>query len=42
MHTDLFNYTTIIAPIGFFFGGILVVLLLNRFIGKHSSQQKPD
>jgi len=42
MHTDSFNYTTIFAPVGFFFGGILVVLLLNKFIGKQSSPQKTD
>jgi len=40
MHTETFNYTTIFAPVGFFFGGILLVLLLNKFIGKHSGQQK--
>lgn len=40
MHTDAFNYTTIFAPVGFFFGGILLVLLLNKFIGKHSGEQK--
>jgi hypothetical protein len=42
MHTETFNYTTIFAPVGFFFGGILLVLLLNKFIGKHSSQQKSE
>lgn len=38
--TDPFNYTTIFAPLGFFIGGIFVVLLLNRFIGK-SQNKKP-
>lgn len=42
MYTDSFNYTTIFAPVAFFFGGIFIVLLLNKFIGKHSGQQKHD
>jgi len=36
---DAFNYTTIFAPLGFFIGGILLVLLLNRFIGKTQSKK---
>jgi hypothetical protein len=42
MQAESFNYTTIFAPVAFFFGGILLVLLLNKFIGKHSGRQKPD
>jgi hypothetical protein len=41
MHTESLNYTTIIAPFAFFLGGILLVLALNKFIGKNSGQQKP-
>lgn len=37
--TDSFNYTTIFAPLGFFIGGIFVVLLLNRFIGKTQNKK---
>lgn len=36
--TESFNYTTILAPLGFFFMGIVLVLMLNKFIGK--SQNK--
>lgn len=38
---DSFNYTTIFAPLGFFLMGIVLVLLLNRFIGK-SQGKKAD
>jgi formate/nitrite transporter FocA (FNT family) len=34
-----FNYTTIFAPLGFFIGGIFLVLLLNRFIGKSQNKK---
>lgn len=37
--TDPFNYTTIFAPLGFFIGGIILVLLLNRFIGKSQNKK---
>jgi hypothetical protein len=29
------NYTTIFAPVAFYLSGIVIVLLLNYFIGKH-------
>jgi formate/nitrite transporter FocA (FNT family) len=37
--TDTFNYTTIFAPLGFFIGGIFLVLLLNKFIGKSQNKK---
>ncbi|HWQ27356.1 MAG TPA: hypothetical protein VN367_11340 [Chlorobaculum sp.] len=37
--TDTFNYTTIFAPLGFFIMGILLVTLLNRFIGKSQNKK---
>lgn len=42
MHTETFNYTTIFAPVAFFIGGIVLVLLLNRFIGKHAGEQNHE
>jgi hypothetical protein len=38
--TEPFNYTTIFAPLGFFIMGIVVVLLLNRFIGKSRDKKQ--
>ncbi|ABB24846.1 hypothetical protein Plut_2004 [Pelodictyon luteolum DSM 273] len=35
-----FNYTAIVAPIAFFLGGIVIVLLLNKFIGKNQGPSK--
>lgn len=35
----MFNYTTIFAPLGFFIMGIVMVLLLNRFIGKSQNKK---
>ena len=32
-------YTSIYAPVLFFFSGITIVILLNKFIGKHSSNK---
>jgi len=32
------KYTTIIAPVVFFVSGILIVMLLNKFIGKQKPQ----
>ncbi len=37
--TETFNYTTIFAPLGFFIMGILLVALLNRFIGKSQNKK---
>jgi len=31
------QYTTLFAPVLFFFSGIAIVILLNKFIGKKSS-----
>jgi hypothetical protein len=42
MHSTVFNYTTIFAPVGFFLGGVLIVILLNKFIGKGSDAKKSD
>ena len=38
--SELFKYTTVFAPVVFFVGGVVIVMLLNKFIGKHSSQKK--
>ncbi len=32
-------YTSIYAPVLYFFSGITIVILLNKFIGKHSSNK---
>jgi len=32
------NYTTIFAPVAYFLGGILIVILLNKFIGKQKTR----
>ncbi len=32
------EYTTIIAPAVFFVSGIFIVMLLNKFIGKHKTE----
>ncbi len=34
------KYTTIIAPAVFFVSGIFIVMLLNKFIGKHKTEAK--
>ena len=34
MHYTTFNYTTIIAPVAFFLAGIVLVIVLNKFIGQ--------
>jgi len=34
MEHTMFNYTTIIAPVAFFLGGIILVMGLNKFIGQ--------
>jgi hypothetical protein len=38
--SESFNYTTIVAPVAFFIGGIFFVLLLNKFIGKNAGTKK--
>ena len=34
------TYTTIFAPVLYFIGGIVVVMLLNKFIGKRKNREK--
>ncbi|MGB7510077.1 MAG: hypothetical protein WBP54_02180 [Pelodictyon phaeoclathratiforme] len=33
------QYTTLFAPVLFFFSGIAIVMVLNKFIGKGSSRE---
>lgn len=33
------NYTTFFAPIAFYLSGVVIVFLLNKFIGKQKTQQ---
>ncbi|EAT58397.1 conserved hypothetical protein [Chlorobium ferrooxidans DSM 13031] len=42
MYSEILKYTTFFAPVGFFLGGVLIVILLNKFIGKSSAQNKPE
>jgi hypothetical protein len=37
---EIIKYTTVFAPVVFFMGGIFIVILLNKFIGKQSSNKK--
>jgi hypothetical protein len=34
------QYTTLFAPVLFFFSGIALVMILNKFIGNSSSNKK--
>ncbi len=34
------NYTTLFAPVLFFISGIIIVMLLNKFIGKKPSDKQ--
>ncbi len=34
------HYTTLFAPVLFFFSGVVIVVFLNKFIGKSSSNKK--
>ena len=36
---ELSRYTSLFAPVLFFFSGITIVILLNKFIGKHSANK---
>ena len=36
------TYTTIFAPVAYFIGGILIVMLLNKFIGKQKSPNESE
>ncbi len=40
MYNTVVHYTTIIAPVAFFLGGIVMIILLNKFIGQ--GKKKPD
>ncbi len=42
MYMFLLKYTTFIAPVTFFLGGILVVIMLNKFIGHNSAEKKSE
>ena len=33
------NYTTLFAPVLFFLGGVAIVMLINKFIGKQPSKK---
>lgn len=33
------NYTTLFAPIAFYLSGVVIVFLLNKFIGKQKTLQ---
>lgn len=33
------NYTTLFAPVAFYLSGVVIVFLLNKFIGKQKKQQ---
>ncbi len=38
---EILQYTTFIAPVVYFLGGVFIVILLNKFIGKqHSAPEK--
>jgi hypothetical protein len=37
---EIARYTTIFAPVIFFVSGVFIVMILNKFIGKHSSNKK--
>ncbi len=39
---ELTQYTSLFAPVLFFFSGITIVILLNKFIGKHSANKKTN
>ncbi len=39
---ELAQYTTLFAPVLFFCGGIAIVILLNKFIGKGTSNKKTN
>ncbi|MEI6847828.1 MAG: hypothetical protein WCK32_07315 [Chlorobiaceae bacterium] len=36
------KYTPIIAPFLFFVGGVYIVMLLSKFIGKRTPDKKPE
>jgi len=38
--SEILKYTTFFAPVLFFLGGVTIVILLNKFIGKHSTGKK--
>jgi len=38
--SEIAHYTTLFAPLLFFVSGVIIVMLLSKFIGKHSSNKK--
>jgi hypothetical protein len=42
MHGASVDYTSIFAPVVFFLFGITAVIMLNKFIGTSSSQNKSE
>jgi hypothetical protein len=38
--SEFSHYTSLFAPVLFFFSGIAIVILLNKFIGKRPSEKK--
>ena len=36
---EILKYTTVFAPVVFFVGGVVIVMLLNKFIGKNSNKK---
>lgn len=37
---DIAKYTSLFAPVIYFFVGITIVMVLNKFIGKQSASEK--
>ncbi|ANT64020.1 hypothetical protein Ptc2401_00212 [Prosthecochloris sp. CIB 2401] len=33
------NYTTLFAPVAFYLGGVVIIFMLNKFIGKTKTEQ---
>jgi hypothetical protein len=42
MHASSLDYTSIYAPVVFFLFGIISVIMLNKFIGTGSIQNKSE
>lgn len=42
MYNETLKYTTLFAPVLFFLGGVFIVIMLNKFIGKGSPQKKSE
>ncbi len=37
---EIAKYTSLFAPVIYFFAGITIVMILNKFIGKNSASKK--